>query len=41
VVGNAEDFQELLNSGAASHPSGMTLPREKFPVVVDGWPPRN
>ena len=28
VVGSAEHFQILLDSGAASNPSGMTLPRE-------------
>lgn len=37
VLGRADQFQELLESGAASNPSGVTLPRDAFPVVVDGW----
>jgi len=37
VLGRADQFQQLLESGAASNPSGVTLPRDAFPVVIDGW----
>jgi len=38
VVGSADHFEELLQNGAARDPSGVTLPREHFPHVIDGWP---
>ena len=41
VVGSADHFQELLKSGAASRPSGVTLSSEEFPLVIDGWPVAN
>jgi hypothetical protein len=37
VLGSADHFQALLESGAASDPSGVMLPKEAFPVVLDGW----
>jgi len=37
VLGSAEHFQMLLESGAASDPSGVMLPKEAFPVVMEGW----
>jgi hypothetical protein len=37
VLGSADHFQKLLESGAASDPSGVMLPKEAFPVVIDGW----
>ncbi len=41
VVGSADHFEELLKNGAACDPSGVTLPTEEFPLVIDGWPEGN
>lgn len=38
VVGCADRFQVLLESGAASNASGVILPSDEFPLVIDGWP---
>jgi hypothetical protein len=39
AVGDAEHLKDLLASGAASDPAGMTLVRRGFPVVIRGWLP--
>jgi hypothetical protein len=40
LVGDAEYTRTILTNGAASDPDGVLLPREKFPVALDGWPYR-
>jgi hypothetical protein len=37
VVGAGGHVRQLLASGEASDPRGMTLKKESFPVVVNGW----
>jgi hypothetical protein len=36
-VGHALHVRNLVASGKASDPSGMTLNEQSFPVVVNGW----
>jgi hypothetical protein len=40
LVGDAEYTRTILTNGVASDPSGVELPKEKFPVSLDGWPYR-
>jgi hypothetical protein len=37
LIGQARHVQNLVASGKASDPSGMTLNEQSFPVVVNGW----
>lgn len=37
VIGHAGHVCTLVASGRASHPDGMALKEEMFPVVVKGW----
>jgi hypothetical protein len=37
LIGQAGHVQNLVASGKASDPSGMTLSEQLFPVVVNGW----
>jgi hypothetical protein len=37
LIGQARHVQNLVASGKASDPSGMTLNDRSFPVVVSGW----
>jgi hypothetical protein len=37
LVGQARHVRNLVASGIASDPSGMTLSEQSFPVVVNGW----
>jgi hypothetical protein len=37
LIGQASHVQNLVTSGKASDPSGMTLNDRAFPVVVSGW----
>ena len=37
LVGQALHIRNLVASGKASDPSGMTLSQQSFPVVVTGW----
>lgn len=37
LVGQAAHVRNLVASGKASDPSGMTLNEQSFPVVVNGW----
>jgi hypothetical protein len=39
AFGDSDHLQRLLDSGEASDPAGMTLCRETFPVVLEGWLP--
>jgi hypothetical protein len=37
AFGDSDHLRRLLKSGEASDPAGMTLRRETFPVVLEGW----
>jgi hypothetical protein len=37
LVGQARHIRNLVASGKASDPDGMTLNEKSFPVVVNGW----
>jgi hypothetical protein len=37
LVGHALHVRNLVASGKASDPSGMTISEQSFPVVVNGW----
>jgi len=37
LVGQAVLVQNLVASGKASDPGGMTLSEQSFPVIVNGW----
>lgn len=37
LVGKALHVRTLVASGKASDPSGMTLSKQAFPLVVNGW----
>ena len=37
LVGQARHVRNLVASGNASDPSGMTVNEQPFPVVVSGW----
>jgi hypothetical protein len=39
AVCDATHLRNLLASGKASEPSGISLPKRAFPVVVYGWLP--
>jgi hypothetical protein len=37
TVCDPDHLRRLLKNGEASEPSGITLPRQLFPVVLRGW----
>jgi hypothetical protein len=39
-AGGADATKQLVASGAASQPAGISLSKKDFPVMLEGWPHR-
>jgi hypothetical protein len=39
-IGDAEATRELIKSGKAGNPVGVSISKEKFPIMLSGWPHR-
>jgi hypothetical protein len=39
-VGEAAATEELVKSGAASNPEGISIAKKPFPIMLAGWPHR-